>query len=44
MEEDKPIKCPNCGKFMKVKAFIGQGSQELAEYSCKCGCFFVDGY
>lgn len=37
MDNDKPINCVKCGKFMSSKHWIGENSQECEEYNCICG-------
>lgn len=36
-DDDKPINCIKCGRFMKVTSWTGEDSQECEEYSCVCG-------
>jgi len=38
MEEDeKPINCPKCGKFMKITHWTNENSGEQEDHDCSCG-------
>jgi len=43
-EEDIPIKCSECGRFVKCSTYTGEGDEEMISCKCSCGNEWSEGY